>query len=510
MQLPSRSTRSVRPLCLALLGVLAPAVGGATSYTITTFADDAVVNSNCTLREALRAADTNLAVDGCIAGDASDTISLPTGTYLFSGDESLGGAGSIAIQSQTLDPLDVTIDLNSSGRFLRLQGPASYVLGGISFVNGLAPAAPTPLAQGGVIRAIYVSLRIFNFRFENNEAPAAGGALFFASSLPGAQLLLEDGEFDSNHVTGSSFGDAAGGAVSASVSQGADAAIRDVQFFGNSAAASSVSVRGGALSLQASDSDSDASCVRCLFQNNAVVSIAGAPGSYVEGGALSTDSFNGARTEIVDSTFAGNYVSAGAVAGKVAVLMGTSSGGSTLLLERLRIDANGGAVDPLVSDVGIYNVDSGSTTSFYDSLLTWGANNGLLVDGNSIVALGHLTIADYPLTGTDLRSSGGQILLQNSIAAFNGANLVTSGSVSQTTNFIGGDPQFVNRPGGDYHLSALSPAINAGTNGVVTMRLADLDRRGRRAGPATDIGCYEVNGLFAHGFDTGDLIYWSP
>ena len=56
MPTPFRFSQSVRCHFVAALLALAPAVLGATSYTIATFADDAVGNGNCTLREAIRRA----------------------------------------------------------------------------------------------------------------------------------------------------------------------------------------------------------------------------------------------------------------------------------------------------------------------------------------------------------------------------------------------------------------------------------------------------------------------
>ena len=93
MRSSARSVARSSWLRLAMLMALAPAVAGATSYVITTFADDDLVNGNCTLREAIRAADGDTPVDACPAGDLSDDITLPAGTYPFSGEEQLFFAG---------------------------------------------------------------------------------------------------------------------------------------------------------------------------------------------------------------------------------------------------------------------------------------------------------------------------------------------------------------------------------------------------------------------------------
>lgn len=55
-------------LCLSAAG----AALGAT-ITPTTTGDDNATNGNCTLREAVRAANANAAVDACAAGDSGST-----------------------------------------------------------------------------------------------------------------------------------------------------------------------------------------------------------------------------------------------------------------------------------------------------------------------------------------------------------------------------------------------------------------------------------------------------
>lgn len=76
--------RQVRGLLAA--GLLACTAGaGAATITVDTLADELNANGNCSLREALQAANANAAVDGCTAGTAGlDTILLPAGTIPLS------------------------------------------------------------------------------------------------------------------------------------------------------------------------------------------------------------------------------------------------------------------------------------------------------------------------------------------------------------------------------------------------------------------------------------------
>src|SRR5918996_450534 len=119
---------------LALLGALAFPVGAAAAtISPTTTADefDVVPNASCSLREAIRAANTDAAFGGCPAGSGSDRIELTGGVYGLSragaGEDAAAtgdldvtgplsivpsGVGSVAIDGGDLDRV---IDNNSGG-----------------------------------------------------------------------------------------------------------------------------------------------------------------------------------------------------------------------------------------------------------------------------------------------------------------------------------------------------------------------------------------------------------
>lgn len=77
----------LRPM-LALLQTAAPMLAPApltaavrsALIVVSTTADDATVSGACTLREAIHAANTDTAVDGCSAGSGSATITLAPGS----------------------------------------------------------------------------------------------------------------------------------------------------------------------------------------------------------------------------------------------------------------------------------------------------------------------------------------------------------------------------------------------------------------------------------------------
>src|SRR3954451_18061289 len=63
-------------------GSFAPSAHAAgTAIHVNTTADDTTVDGNCSFREAVQAANTDHAVDGCPAGNGTDTIFLGIGRY---------------------------------------------------------------------------------------------------------------------------------------------------------------------------------------------------------------------------------------------------------------------------------------------------------------------------------------------------------------------------------------------------------------------------------------------
>ncbi|MBK8066272.1 MAG: right-handed parallel beta-helix repeat-containing protein [Rhodanobacteraceae bacterium] len=83
------------------------------------------------------------------------------------------------------------------------------------------------------------------------------------------------------------------------------------------------------------------------------------------------------------------------------------------------------------------------------------------------------------------------LLTQNNLGSF--CCMADGGSQGNST----ADPQFVSAS--DQRLRRTSPAIDAGVNNSVGSR--DLDGRPRQIGPAVDQGSYEVDFMFADGFD---------
>ncbi len=121
----------MRGLVTALVAValLSTLMGGtqaayAATITVTTTTDELNADGDCSLREAIQAANSDTAVDACPAGNGPDTVVVPAGTYLLS----IAGRNEHA---NATGDLDITSDLTISGA----GAAASVVEATVSFVD---------------------------------------------------------------------------------------------------------------------------------------------------------------------------------------------------------------------------------------------------------------------------------------------------------------------------------------------------------------------------------------
>lgn len=151
---------------------------------VDTTVDDVTVNGNCTLREAIIAANTDTAVDGCSAGSGHDIITLPPGTYTLT----LAGAGEDGAQTGDLDlTADVTIngaglaqtiiDGSSLDRVFDVHNQAAVTINGVTIRNGSAATG------GGVNVNNGGNLTLNHSRVTGNTASNSGGGIFVSGLL---------------------------------------------------------------------------------------------------------------------------------------------------------------------------------------------------------------------------------------------------------------------------------------------------------------------------------------
>lgn len=139
------------------------------TITVNTTADENGTNlANCSLREAIRAANTDTAYGGCPAGSGADTITLPAGTYTLS----LANAGGVNEDNNATGDLDVLSSMTIQG-----AGAATTVIqAGTNTSNGIDKVfALNPICTS----AINVTIDGVTIRFGRNTQPSGASDFSF-------------------------------------------------------------------------------------------------------------------------------------------------------------------------------------------------------------------------------------------------------------------------------------------------------------------------------------------
>jgi CSLREA domain-containing protein len=188
--------RSVSALAAILVWSIAgPAHLAATStIVVNTTADELNSDGDCSLREAITAANTDAAVDACGAGAGADTITF-------------AGLGFNAINLLSTLPIvtsDVTIDGATQVRPINagaapaptriLENAGSLILRHVQLFNGSAQHG------GAILNDAGATLLIEDSRFDGNGPAEFGGAIYNAGTL-----TIRRSEFDGNHAQAAPF-----------------------------------------------------------------------------------------------------------------------------------------------------------------------------------------------------------------------------------------------------------------------------------------------------------------
>ncbi|MFL5802640.1 MAG: choice-of-anchor Q domain-containing protein [Roseiflexaceae bacterium] len=186
MNLRARAARAAT-CCALLVGLLLHAstvsIAHAATIVVSTTADELNADGDCSLREAVRAANLDSPVDGCPAGSGADTIVLAPSVYQLS----IAGAEEDAALTGDLDithDLSITgagtsataIDGNRLDRVLDVRG-ASVHLAHLSIRNGSADTS----GGGGVNDA--GALTLDDVVVSGNQAAEDGGGVANTGAL---------------------------------------------------------------------------------------------------------------------------------------------------------------------------------------------------------------------------------------------------------------------------------------------------------------------------------------
>ena len=185
----------------------------AAPITVNTTDDELNADGDCSLREAIQAANTDTAVDACSAGSGADTITVAAGTYTLR----IAGAGENA---NATGDLDITDDLTISGagaattiidgaaldRVLHILPGTTVEMSELTVRNGSRSASSSDHRGGGIFND--GTLTLTNSTVSGNTASFGGGVL----NDFGATLTLNDSRVSGN-TTGGALGGTGGGIV---------------------------------------------------------------------------------------------------------------------------------------------------------------------------------------------------------------------------------------------------------------------------------------------------------
>jgi len=493
----------------------------AATIQVSTPVDEAAAdNGNCTLREAILAATTNLAVDLCPPGSAiaPDTVQLDGETYAWSvASLTIGTGGPLILRGEdpSVNRSTVVIAPPAAARFLRLSNGADVALEHLDLTGGSAEADPS-YRWGGALLCEFLtegSLTLRDVTLADNRA-RAGGAVLFAtgSDCSACSLVIEDVRFEDNVAEVPELGAAFAGGLYLSLQGETTATIVDTRFTGNEARSSfGGNAVAGAFWFAAYD-DSTLEMRRGVIDSNSAISTS--PTAIVGGAQVLA--VTSVPVVMEDIEFRGNDVvgpSPLEATSAFTFASGASVGG--FILDRLRFDFNDWSEDAV--DFRLSN-NSPSPGSVRNVALAYGSRGGAFVRnvGSGSLALSHWTVTGH--IDEELRLArgpgAGELRLDSSILWSPGSAtelVIEEGvpTIDPDSNLIGLDPLFVGPlPGGSYELSALSPAIDLGEP-APSASPYDLKHAPRTSGDAPDAGAYERDAVFGDGFESEDAGTWS-
>lgn len=277
-------------------------VSAAATITVNTLADTIAEDGQCSLREAVIAANTDAAVGGCPAGSGADTIvfdpSLPlpsTFTLTLSGaNEDASASGDLDVSGiltiQGADASQIILDGNGADRIFDIRPGATVTISGVTLQHGNPGSG---MGGGGIIvsgGAPRAQLTLLNSIVIANTAQLGGG-IYNAGN--GAAAVIQDSLILSNTAQTSGGGIANSGdltLLNSTVAQNQARSGGGVEHFGfsmkltnstvsgNSAAdnGGGLTNRGDALILNATFSNNTASGAENggnIFQDTASLSI---------------------------------------------------------------------------------------------------------------------------------------------------------------------------------------------------------------------------------------------
>lgn len=281
-----------------LIGDLALSNTFAAELVVDTLRDDipSLTDNKCSLREAVAAANTNAAVDSCIAGESATEDSIrffvETPAIIVLADE-LEATQALIING--LGPNNLTIDANFQSRHFLLNpnvgGSNNFGINHLSLINGRVFNSDFLNSGGSLFLRRNQQLSIDNVVFENNQASNGAGAIMVDNDSDAnffTSLTIKRSVFTNSE----SLGPTAGGAIR--MGFGSQLFVNESTFAQNRTVHSNGS--GGAISIFSRiDYPSSATIVGSTFNQNSANN---------RGGAISIS--GGVSLNLTDSTIVNN------------------------------------------------------------------------------------------------------------------------------------------------------------------------------------------------------------
>ncbi|MCP4347249.1 MAG: tandem-95 repeat protein, partial [Desulfobacterales bacterium] len=162
--------------------------------TVDTTEDALIDDGNCSLREAVLAADTDLPVDQCTAGQIRDTVILPDGVYTLklegeeedenkTGDIDIKGPGYLTVIGASKTGTILSTDVND--RLLHVHEGADLEIRNLTIRGGVPEPLAVSVEGGGIINE--GNLLIKNSILTENNSSYRGGGLY---NLTGEAVLI--------------------------------------------------------------------------------------------------------------------------------------------------------------------------------------------------------------------------------------------------------------------------------------------------------------------------------
>lgn len=175
--------------------------------TVTTTEDELNNNGKCSLREAVQASNSDMAVDSCPAGQGDDTIQLTSAVYTLSlggnsEDENTEGdldiTGALTITGTGAEATVIQSGLNTDNaidRILHVLNASTLTIRNVHIRYGRASSGATPHIDGG---AIYVAatgmLNVYSSIVSYNWGANGGGI----TSAENTIVIIENSTFSNN------------------------------------------------------------------------------------------------------------------------------------------------------------------------------------------------------------------------------------------------------------------------------------------------------------------------